>query len=200
MHLVSSLHLQTQGGRAKNSAASGTCLWSESRGWVPSTALGAVFIVTPGVRTFHLNHNCAPYTRSHQHEIARKSLVSPAGLVGSEWLLIPSRSDNAAFYLHSFTPIFLPSMVFSTMPLPALPLDHTLRPEPLTPSDSTPSLSSIPPSEPMTVSADEKAFNDPYPDFLWMTTEEPHRSRRMAILKTHPEVRWTTSFCGGNPT
>lgn len=108
MHLVSSLHLQTQGGRAKNSAASGTCLWSESRGWVPSTALGAVFIVTPGVRTFHLNHNCAPYTRSQQREIARKSLVSPAGLVGSEWLLIPSRSDNAAFHLHSFTPIFLP--------------------------------------------------------------------------------------------
>ncbi|KAK6906659.1 sphingolipid delta-4 desaturase [Kwoniella mangroviensis CBS 10435] len=27
------------------------------------------------------------------------------------------------------------------------------------------------------------------PDFLWMTTEEPHRSRRMAILKAHPEVR-----------
>ncbi|WVR08595.1 hypothetical protein IAU60_005650 [Kwoniella sp. DSM 27419] len=27
------------------------------------------------------------------------------------------------------------------------------------------------------------------PDFLWMTTEEPHRSRRVAILKAHPEVR-----------
>lgn len=26
-------------------------------------------------------------------------------------------------------------------------------------------------------------------DFLWMHTEEPHRSRRMAILKSHPEVR-----------
>ncbi|SPO45060.1 related to dihydroceramide delta(4)-desaturase [Moesziomyces antarcticus] len=26
-------------------------------------------------------------------------------------------------------------------------------------------------------------------DFLWMHTEEPHRSRRMAILKAHPEVR-----------
>lgn len=35
---------------------------------------------------------------------------------------------------------------------------------------------------------EEKKFDDPYPDFLWMTTEEPHRSRRMAILKAHPEV------------
>lgn len=29
----------------------------------------------------------------------------------------------------------------------------------------------------------------PEQDFLWMHTEEPHRSRRMAILKAHPEVR-----------
>lgn len=26
-------------------------------------------------------------------------------------------------------------------------------------------------------------------DFLWLMTEEPHRSRRMAIIKAHPEVR-----------
>ena len=26
-------------------------------------------------------------------------------------------------------------------------------------------------------------------DFLWLMTEEPHRSRRTAILKAHPEVR-----------
>lgn len=26
-------------------------------------------------------------------------------------------------------------------------------------------------------------------DFLWLLTEEPHRTRRMAILKAHPEVR-----------
>lgn len=26
-------------------------------------------------------------------------------------------------------------------------------------------------------------------DFLWMMTEEPHRSRRKAIMKAHPEVR-----------
>lgn len=25
-------------------------------------------------------------------------------------------------------------------------------------------------------------------DFLWLMTEEPHRSRRLAIMKKHPEV------------
>ena len=25
-------------------------------------------------------------------------------------------------------------------------------------------------------------------DFLWLMTEEPHRSRRKAIMKAHPEV------------
>lgn len=29
-------------------------------------------------------------------------------------------------------------------------------------------------------------------DFLWMMTEEPHRSRRKAIMKAHPEVRLST--------
>jgi hypothetical protein len=32
------------------------------------------------------------------------------------------------------------------------------------------------------------ASKDPH-DFLWIMTEEPHRSRRKAILKAHPEVR-----------
>lgn len=39
-------------------------------------------------------------------------------------------------------------------------------------------------------------FVDPFPDFKWMTTEEPHRSRRMAILKAHPEV----SLARSSPT
>ena len=46
------------------------------------------------------------------------------------------------------------------------------------------------------VSPDEKteglygAPQDPH-DFLWIMTEEPHRSRRTAIMKAHPEVRLT---------
>jgi hypothetical protein len=31
-------------------------------------------------------------------------------------------------------------------------------------------------------------------DFLWTMTEEPHRSRRMAILKAHPEVELALSL------
>ena len=60
-------------------------------------------------------------------------------------------------------------------------------------AESSASLSSIPSSvsietETETVEEQEKKYDDPYPDFMWMTTEEPHRSRRMAILKAHPEV------------
>jgi sphingolipid delta-4 desaturase len=37
-------------------------------------------------------------------------------------------------------------------------------------------------------------------DFTWMLDEEPHRSRRMTILKTHPEIKqlygheWKTKY------
>ncbi|KDQ60144.1 hypothetical protein JAAARDRAFT_56116 [Jaapia argillacea MUCL 33604] len=34
-------------------------------------------------------------------------------------------------------------------------------------------------------------------DFLWLMTEEPHRSRRMAIMKAHPQV---TTLMGHTPT
>jgi sphingolipid delta-4 desaturase len=33
------------------------------------------------------------------------------------------------------------------------------------------------------------AMSEDVQDFLWIMTEEPHRSRRKAILKAHPEVR-----------
>jgi sphingolipid delta-4 desaturase len=55
-------------------------------------------------------------------------------------------------------------------------------------AESTTSLSSLPSTESESIEDQEKKYDDPYPDFLWMTTEEPHRSRRMAILKAHPEV------------
>jgi len=32
-------------------------------------------------------------------------------------------------------------------------------------------------------------------DFLWLMTEEPHRSRRMEILRAHPEVTETCTRC-----
>jgi sphingolipid delta-4 desaturase len=35
-----------------------------------------------------------------------------------------------------------------------------------------------------------------YSQFLWTYTEEPHRSRRQAIIKAHPEV---TKLCGPEP-
>lgn len=86
--------------------------------------------------------------------------------------------------------------LFSTMSSASLfPVTQRKAPIPQrVPSDSSPSVSSYSPSESSggeaTDSADEKEkpFDDPFPDFLWMTTEEPHRSRRMAILKAHPEV------------
>ena len=35
-----------------------------------------------------------------------------------------------------------------------------------------------------------------YRDFFWSYTEEPHRTRRLAIIKAHPEV---TKLCGPEP-
>jgi sphingolipid delta-4 desaturase len=40
------------------------------------------------------------------------------------------------------------------------------------------------------------AGSPPYHDFLWTYTEEPHRTRRLAILKAHPEI---TKLCGPEP-
>lgn len=39
---------------------------------------------------------------------------------------------------------------------------------------------------------DELLQHDPkYKDFFWTYTEEPHRTRRLAIIKAHPEVSTT---------
>lgn len=34
-----------------------------------------------------------------------------------------------------------------------------------------------------------------YDRFFWTYTEEPHRSRRQAIIKAHPEVDFIPSHC-----
>jgi hypothetical protein len=66
---------------------------------------------------------------------------------------------------------------------------HALDKTPLTPSDTDPSYAPSEDSEGTGTGAGVEGFVDPLPDFMWMTTEEPHRSRRMAILRAHPEVR-----------
>jgi sphingolipid delta-4 desaturase len=42
-------------------------------------------------------------------------------------------------------------------------------------------------SEPPTL--EDEAIERKYRDFFWTYTEEPHRTRRLAIIKAHPEVR-----------
>jgi hypothetical protein len=39
-----------------------------------------------------------------------------------------------------------------------------------------------------TIEIEGQGVNKDPDDFLWIMTEEPHRSRRKAILKAHPEV------------
>ena len=41
--------------------------------------------------------------------------------------------------------------------------------------------------------ADQDATEKEYRDFFWTYTEEPHRTRRLAIIKAHPEVRLRTN-------
>ena len=75
-------------------------------------------------------------------------------------------------------------MVVSAVTLPSPPDS-----DPLTPYDQSSASSSYASSDITSISLDDQPFADPFPEFLWMTTEEPHRSRRMAILKAHPEVQ-----------
>ncbi|KAH8911755.1 sphingolipid delta-4 desaturase like protein [Coniochaeta sp. PMI_546] len=44
--------------------------------------------------------------------------------------------------------------------------------------------------------AEQEAIETKYRDFFWTYTEEPHRTRRLAIIKSHPEV---TKLCGPEP-
>lgn len=38
--------------------------------------------------------------------------------------------------------------------------------------------------------AEEKVDDAAHRDFFWTYTEEPHRTRRLAIIKAHPEVSY----------
>ncbi|KAK3082377.1 hypothetical protein LTS18_004289 [Coniosporium uncinatum] len=52
-------------------------------------------------------------------------------------------------------------------------------------------------TEPVSVIAAAKPNTQPdYDHFFWTYTEEPHRTRRQAIIKAHPEV---TKLCGPEP-
>ncbi|KAF2260115.1 sphingolipid delta4-desaturase, partial [Lojkania enalia] len=51
------------------------------------------------------------------------------------------------------------------------------------------------PEEKQTTAAEDTHGND-HDRFFWTYTEEPHRTRRMAIIKAHPEV---TKLCGPEP-
>lgn len=44
--------------------------------------------------------------------------------------------------------------------------------------------------------AERDAIENKYRDFFWTYTEEPHRTRRLEIIKAHPEV---TKLCGPEP-
>ncbi|KAI5288648.1 D-serine ammonia-lyase dsd1, partial [Ascosphaera atra] len=46
------------------------------------------------------------------------------------------------------------------------------------------------------VATDDKFEKDKVMDFYWADSEEPHRRRRMAIIKAHPEV---LKLCGPEP-
>ncbi|KAF2009137.1 hypothetical protein BU24DRAFT_428659 [Aaosphaeria arxii CBS 175.79] len=72
---------------------------------------------------------------------------------------------------------------------------------------SSVSTTTVPPKMPapktVTVQAGEQqapstlnAQEDDHNRFFWTYTEEPHRTRRMAIIKAHPEV---TKLCGPEP-
>ncbi|KAL1410088.1 sphingolipid delta-4 desaturase [Vanrija albida] len=73
---------------------------------------------------------------------------------------------------------------------------HPVSGAPVTPSDEGKSLSASGSDDDLDelddarrADAGKAAASKGEDDFVWMYTEEPHRSRRMAILKAHPEVR-----------
>ena len=69
------------------------------------------------------------------------------------------------------------------------------------PASTSTITTSLPSKEPQTARLrTEKQTEQPPPlevkehDFFWTYTEEPHRTRRMAIIKAHPEVCFPSSI------
>ncbi|KAJ5031488.1 dihydroceramide delta-desaturase [Bipolaris maydis] len=88
----------------------------------------------------------------------------------------------------------------SAPPLPTLNLQLSLTAATMRSSVSTATVPSKNPApRGFTVKAEEQQepkFENEHDHFFWTYTEEPHRTRRMAIIKAHPEV---TKLCGPEP-
>jgi len=56
------------------------------------------------------------------------------------------------------------------------------------------SAANLEPVEPVDESLPRDPLEVKYKDFFWTYTEEPHRTRRLAIIKAHPEVNSIPSF------
>ncbi|KAK0635930.1 fatty acid desaturase-domain-containing protein [Bombardia bombarda] len=60
-----------------------------------------------------------------------------------------------------------------------------------------PAVNGLTKDETMTINGEGDASDSTsYRDFFWTYTEEPHRTRRLAIIKAHPQV---TKLCGPEP-
>ncbi|GAO18884.1 uncharacterized protein UV8b_07577 [Ustilaginoidea virens] len=64
----------------------------------------------------------------------------------------------------------------------------------MSPNGSAAAAAAEPPDKQLPAADTQPA--SPKHDFLWTYTEEPHRTRRLAIIKAHPEI---TKLCGPEP-
>ncbi|KAK7202662.1 fatty acid desaturase-domain-containing protein [Myxozyma melibiosi] len=103
--------------------------------------------------------------------------------------------DNADFSKYKVRRFYLPVKPLSASPVstpsssPASPTDDS--------SDTSSDSDDLSPLSSSTTSlSSQAALATHVDDFFWTYQEEPHRSRRMAIMQAHPEV---TKLCGIEP-